>query len=125
MTRGIVICRDDTTAAQAARAMTDRHSRAVIVVAAQGRPVGVVTGSDLLPHIAAGTADAPVTELMHAPLTIGSGATLREAADRMLEHGIHRLVVVDPAAPDEIPLGTIATTDVLAEMAAPGSVWRS
>jgi predicted transcriptional regulator len=125
MTRGIVICRGDTTAAQAARAMTDRHSRAVIVVAAQGRPLGVVTGSDLLPHIAAGTADAPVTELMHEPLTIGSGATLREAADRMLEHGIHRLVVVDPAAPDEIPLGTIATTDVLAEMAAPGSVWLS
>ena len=61
---------------------------------------------------------------MHAPITIGPGATLREAADLMLEHEIHRLVVVDPAAPDAVPLGVVATTDIVAEMAEPGSVWR-
>jgi len=42
----------------------------------------------------------------------------------MLEHEIHRLVVVDPAAPDAVPLGVVATTDIVAEMAEPGSVWR-
>jgi len=125
MTRGIVICRGDTTAAQAARAMTDRRSRELVVCSAEGRALGVVTGSDLLPLIAADKTDVPVTELMHEPLSIARGETLREAADQMLEHAVHRLLVVDPAAPDQIPLGTITTTDVLVEMAAPGSVWRS
>jgi CBS domain-containing protein len=122
MSRGIVVCREGTTAAQAARAMSERRVRALTVVAAQGRPLGIVTGRDLLPLVGGG-ASATVDELMHEPLTIEPGATLREAADRMLQHGIHRLVVVDPATPDAMPLGIVSTADVVAAMAAPGSVW--
>jgi CBS domain-containing protein len=124
MSHGIVVCRDDATARQAARAMTDRRSRSLVVVAADGRPLGVVTGTDLL-ALGRGEVDARrVAELMHAPVTIEPGATLREAADRMLQHEIHRLVVVDPAAPQSVPLGIVSTADLVAEMAQPGSVWR-
>jgi CBS domain-containing protein len=119
MSRGLVVCRENTTVAQAARAMTDRRSRSVVVVAADGRPLGVVTGVDLLQR----AADEPVNELMQRPLTITSSATLREAADMMLERVVHRLVVVDPTAPESMPVGLISTADVVAEMAAPGSVW--
>jgi CBS domain-containing protein len=125
MTRGIVVCRDDTTAGQAARAMTDRRSRALIVVSARGRALGVVTGGDLLPLVETRASDTPLTQLMHEPLTISPDATLREAADSMLKHVVHRLVVVDPLAPDAIPLGIVSTADVVAEMGASGSVWRS
>jgi CBS domain-containing protein len=124
MSHGLVACRDSVTARQAARLMTDRHTRALVVVGADGRPLGIVTGTDLLPLVGADAGDRTVAELMHAPVTIAPGASLREAADLMLEHGIHRLVVVDPDAPDAVPLGIVATTDVAAEMAAPGSVWR-
>jgi CBS domain-containing protein len=124
MSHGIVVCREDATARQAARAMTERHSRSLVVVAADGRPLGVITGTDLL-AIGRGEADAhSVAELMHAPVTVEPGATLREAADRMLEHEIHRLVVVDPATPQSVPLGLVSTADIVAEMAQPGSVWR-
>lgn len=119
MSRGLVVCREDTTVAQAARAMTDRRSRSLVVVAAGGRALGVVTGVDLLQRAAEDT----VAELMRPPLTIGASATLREAADLMLEHVVHRLVVVDPTAPESMPVGLISTADVVAEMAAPGSVW--
>jgi CBS domain-containing protein len=61
---------------------------------------------------------------MHPPLTIGPDATLREAADTMLQHHIHRLIVVDPAYPAGMPLGLISTSDIVIEMAAPGSVWQ-
>jgi CBS domain-containing protein len=123
MSRGIVVCREETTAAQAARAMTERRSRSLVVVSAHGRPLGVVTGADLLPLVGSGSAEVAVAELMNEPLTIAPGATLREAADEMLRRQVHRLVVVDPAEPDAMPLGIVSTADVVAEMAAPGSAW--
>ncbi|HVN62018.1 MAG TPA: CBS domain-containing protein [Gaiellaceae bacterium] len=124
MSHGLVACRDGTTVRQAARVMTERHVRALVVVAADGRPLGVVTGTDLLPLVGADAGNRPVAELMHPPITIGPAASLREAADLLLEHEIHRLVVVDPDDPDAVPLGVVATTDIVAEMAEPGSVWR-
>ena len=124
MSHGLVACRTATTVRQVARVMTARHVRALVIVGEDGRPLGVVTGTDLLPLVDSDAGERLVEELMHAPITIGPEASLREAADLMLEHAIHRLVVVDPRAPESVPLGIIATTDIVAEMAEPGSVWR-
>lgn len=124
MSHGLVACRDGATVRQVARVMTDRHVRAVVVVAANGSPLGVVTGTDLLDLVGTDPDAVTVTQLMHVPIAIDPGATLREAADLMLEHEIHRLIVVDPGAPGSVPLGVVATTDIVAEMAEPGSVWR-
>ena len=125
MSHGVVVCREETTAAQAARAMTERRSRSLVVVSPHGAPRGVVTGADLLPLVAGGGTDTPVRELMHGPLSIAPDASLREAADRMLKEEVHRLVVIDPGARDTIPLGIVSTADLAAEMAEPGSVWRA
>ena len=124
MSWGIVVCAPDTPIAPAARAMTERRSRSLVVVESSGNAVGVLTGHDLL-----GIYDSPglvetVAELMHAPLTIEPEATLREAADLMLKHEVHRLLVVDETG-DGAPLGLISTSDIVAEMAEPGSAWRS
>lgn len=124
MSRGLVVCRADTPLGAAARAMTERHSRSLVVVDQHGRPLGVVTGFDLLPFVMADQSDVTVTSLMHAPVTISAQASLREAADMMLQHHIHRLLVVDPAQPESMPLGLISTSDIVNEMAAPGSVWQ-
>ena len=94
------------------------------MVNTHGRPLGVVTGFDLLPFVIDGNGDALVSVLMRAPIAIGPEASLREAADRMLQEHIHRLVVVDPAHPEGMPLGLISTSDIIMEMAAPGSVWQ-
>ncbi len=122
MSRGLVVCRADTPLGAAARAMTERRSRSIVVVAANGAPLGVVTGSDLLPFISDGEASATVSDIMHAPITIDPAASLRTAADVMLQHHIHRLVVVDPANPDGMPLGLISTSDIVIEMVAPGTL---
>ena len=63
-------------------------------------------------------------EIMHPPVTISPHASLREAADAMITHHIHRLVVVDPQQPMAMPLGIISTSDILIEMAQPGSAWQ-
>jgi len=119
MTHGIVACRAETSMAAAARAMSERRSREVVVVGPHGQPLGVVTGFDLLTYCAGGDPADPVTKRMHTPLTIGPHASLRAAADLMLAHRIHRLLVVDPAEPDGVPLGVISTSDLVVEMAAP------
>lgn len=120
MARGIVACRAETTVAEAARAMSERRTRAVVVVSAHGRPLGVVTGFDLLAYCDGGDPTDLVTTVMHPPLTIGPAATLRAAADHMLANHVHRLLVVDPAEPDSVPLGLISTSDLVVELAPPG-----
>ena len=124
MSRGIVVCRDDTRLDEAARAMTERRSRSVVVVSPRGKALGVVTGYDLLAAAAAGDAGQTVSAVMHAPLAIAPNASLQAAADMMLQRHVHRLLVTDPAFPDGLPLGIICTSDIFIAMGAPGSVWQ-
>jgi CBS domain-containing protein len=125
MSRTMLVCRDATPVADIARGMTDSGYRSAIVVDAIGKPLGVISGLDLLAYCKAeGCGGATAAEVMHPALTIAPGATLREAADKLIEHHHHRLVVVDPEMADSMPLGVISTFDIVAAMAHPGSVWR-
>ena len=126
MSDAFLVCRDKTPVLSAARTMTNIHWRSVIVVDAVGRPVGVVTGRDLL-RFADNGADETVTvrDVMHPSLTtIDIQASLHEAANLMIRNHQHRLIVTDKNEPDHFPLGIISSTDILAEMARPGSVWQ-
>lgn len=122
MSRGFLICREGTTIAAAARSMQQRRSRSLVVVAADGTAVGIVTGRDLLPLPSGAVEASTVDLLMHTPFTIAPTASLREAADRMLGLEVHRLLVV--AEGDTVPLGLISTTDIVAEMAGPSGPWQ-
>lgn len=126
MSDAILVCRDKTPVASVARAMTDAHYRSVLVVDPKGKPVGVVSEKDLIPLIKNGTVEnLTVVEVMHAVLTVDVHASLREAADLMIQHHHHRVVVVDRNDPDAFPLGIVSSFDIVAEMARPGSVWQS
>jgi CBS domain-containing protein len=125
MSDAILVCRGKTPVASAARAMTSARWRSVLVVDAKGKVLGVVSGHDLLKFV--GTAvdeKAIVRDVMHPALTIDIGASLREAADKMIQNHHHRLVVVDKENPDAFPLGVISSFDIVAEMARPDSVWQ-
>ena len=62
-------------------------------------------------------------DVMHPALTIESTASLRQAADKMIEHHHHRLVVVDPTEPEAVPVGVLSSYDIVDALARPGSVW--
>ena len=124
MSRGIVVCRETTSISGAARAMRERRSRSVVVVNSHGRPLGVVTGFDLLPYCGDGDDSQPVSAVMHPPCTIHPEASLRDAANLLLSEHTQRLLVVDPAEPDSMPLGLISSSEIVIEMAAPGTVWK-
>ncbi len=125
MSDAILVCRGKTSAASAARAMTSAGWRSVLVVDAKGKILGVVSGHDLLRFVKEGTAEKMIVrDVMHPALTIDIHASLREAADIMIQNHYHRLVVVDKENPDTFPLGAISTFDIVAEMARPDSVWQ-
>ncbi len=125
MSDAILVCRGKTPVASAARAMTSSGWRSVLVVDAKGKVLGVVSGHDLLRFVQNGVDESLVIrDVMHPALTIDINASLREAAEKMIQHHYHRLVVVDAEDPDAFPLGAISTFDIVAEMARPDSVWQ-
>ena len=125
MTSAILICRDKTPITSAAKAMINTDLRSILVVNRIGHQLGAISGIDLLNSFREkDVSDKTVSDLMVTTLTIQESASLREAADQMIEHHHHRLVVVDPDEPEAMPLGIISSYDIVAEMAKPGSVWQ-
>ena len=125
MSDAILVCRGKTPVVSAARAMTSAGWRSVLVVDAKGKTLGVVSGQDLLKFVHDGVDEnLIVRDVMHPALTIDIHASLREAADKMIQNHYHRLIVIDKEDPDAFPLGAISTFDIVAEMARPDSVWQ-
>jgi CBS domain-containing protein len=125
MSDSILVCRGKTPVTSAARTMTQAGWRSVLVVDAKGKTLGVVSGRDLLRFVKDGVDEKLIVrDVMHPALTIDINASLREAADKMIQHHHHRLVVIDKHDPEAFPLGIISTFDIVAEMAKPDSVWQ-
>jgi len=127
MSDAILVCRENTPLPLAARAMTQTRWRSVVVVDAVGSPLGVVSGLDFLPFCNdnGGCNGKTVSDIMHPALSIPMNASLREAADKLIENHYHRLIVIDQDHPEAFPLGVISSFDIVAEMAQPGSVWQA
>ncbi|MBK9209595.1 MAG: CBS domain-containing protein [Anaerolineales bacterium] len=125
MSHAILVCRGKTPVASAARAMTSAGWRSVLVVDIKGKILGVVSGYDLLRFVKEGVDEnLVVRDVMHPALTIDRQASLREAADMLIQNHHHRLVVIDKDDPDSFPIGALSTFDIVAEMARPDSVWQ-
>ena len=126
MSDTFLVCREDNTVLSAARTMTQSGWRSIIVVNSRGKLQGVITGRDLV-SLAGRTIDPnlKVSELTNRNLiTTDINSSLQEAADIMIQHHCHRVIVVDRNDPDSFPLGVISSFDIVAAMARPGSVWQ-
>lgn len=99
-----------TPLSEAAGVMLDNEIGSVLVVE-DDRIAGIVTTTDFVRLVADGsTTGAPVEAAMTTDIvTADPQDSIREAADTMLEHGIHHLPVVDESAG---VVGMITTTDL-------------
>ncbi len=105
---------DTTTVHEAARYLRDRGVRAVGVLDAVGRLVGVVSQSDISDKVAAENkcpAWMRVSEIMSTALvTVSPEMSLEECSRLMDKHGIYHLLVMDNAGSFR---GMISVTDLL------------
>jgi CBS domain-containing protein len=111
----------DAPVNDAALTMADAHVSGLPVVDRAGRLIGVISTTDII----AAEEEAPesrvalfesssVRDLMTSrPITIGSDATIKEAAQQLLYSDVHRLFVVD----GERLVGVISTTDIVRAVA--------
>jgi len=109
--RSIVSIDSKAKAKEAARLMVDRRIGSLIANR-DGLPFGIVTERDMVKIVAAGMDPAKLTvaDVMTAPLvTVESTAPISDAARRMVEKQVKRLVVID----HEKIVGIVSQTDLV------------
>ncbi len=120
---GIMTCRLDCSLGQVARMLAERQVHSLFVIDRNNNPVGVITDFDLLAgEWLSRDAESLIAmrgmtagELMSSPVEmINADAPASEAARRMREEEIRRLLVCDNGK----PVGVISISDFIIELAA-------
>jgi len=120
--KGVIFCKPDTPLQEVVRVMADTEIHAIMVAEHEGEPpVGVVSHTDAIAHYGEDMTAIQAHEVMtHAVISISEDAAVEEAARKLLESHIHRLLVVSK---DGEPLGILSTTDIIREMRGARWVW--
>jgi signal-transduction protein with cAMP-binding, CBS, and nucleotidyltransferase domain len=112
MTRRLVSIGAEDTVTEAARVMNRMRIHSVLI--GHGNEFsGIITDLDIISRVVSKGLDpgrVKVREVMTSPLlTIGEGATIEEAAKKMREKGVRRLLVES----DDRKVGMIAESDIV------------
>jgi len=121
MTPNPMSIRGNATVEDAIRCLADKGISGLVVIGDEGRPLGVLTASDLLIHQRAklGTGareDKPVSVkdiMTPAVFSVRLHTPASEVIDQMTSLNVHRLFVVDDS---ETVVGVISALDVLRRM---------
>lgn len=112
MTQSVQTITPEVTAREVATLFARHNIGSVVVVEPEtNEPLGIVTESDVLREVAAGAdvESRQAASFLTSPLvTIPTDADIHAAADRMKEHSIRRLPVIE----DGTLLGILTTTDL-------------
>jgi len=120
--KGVIFCKPDTPLQEVVRVMADTEIHAIMVAEREGEPpVGVISHTDAIAHYGEDLTAIQACDAMTANVvSISEGATMEEAARKLLESNIHRLLVVSEVGK---PLGILSTTDIVREMRGTRWVW--
>ncbi len=98
MSKNVVTVEPTTSAFEASRQMKERGIGSLIVVDSRGKPVGIVTETDIIYKVVAEkkSHETSVKDIMTEDLkTIKMDETIEKASRVMAAHRIRRLVVTD------------------------------
>jgi CBS domain-containing protein len=118
MHQGVITCHPDTSIEEVARTMDAKDISALVVVDDAGDAVGVISRTDLvnarfiqpyLKHWVGMTAEHLMTK---GVINISPEATVEEAARKMNEKKIHRLVITEEQSGHVRPIGILSVTDL-------------
>ena len=118
MHRDVITCHPETPIMEVARIMDDRDISALVVVNDSGDAVGVISRTDLvnarfiqpyLKHWVGMSAEHLMTKSV---IGISPEATIDEAAKKIRENKIHRLIVTEESSGRVRPIGILSVTDL-------------
>ena len=119
MTKDVICVNIDKPIKDIVKLLTDKGVSGVVVVDFAGDMVGVISAMDVFKLIEGSSfkEDLGRAEEVMTPFTISISpdGTLLEAANIMLERGVHRLVVTS-APGRKKPVGLLSSTDILREI---------
>jgi CBS domain-containing protein len=120
--KGVIFCKPETPLQEVVRVMADTEIHAIMVAEQEGAPpVGVVSHVDAIAHYGEDLVAVEARDVMTSTVvSVSEQATVKEAAERLLESNIHRLLVVNDSGE---PLGILSTTDIVREMRGARWVW--
>lgn len=120
--KGVIFCKPDTPLQEMVRVMADTEIHAIMVAEREGEPpVGVISHTDAVAHYGEDLTAVHAHDVMTADVvSVSEDATVAEAAKKLLETHIHRLLVVSKG---NKPLGILSTTDIIREMRGTRWVW--
>jgi predicted transcriptional regulator len=120
--KGVIFCKPETPLQEVVRVMADTEIHAIMVAEREGAPpLGVVSHMDTISHYGEDLTAIEARDVMtSAVISIREQASVKDAAKKLLESDIHRLLVVGD---DDTPLGILSTTDIIREMRGARWVW--
>ena len=104
----------DTLVEDAAQVLLENDVGSVLVVDGEGGLEGILTRTDFVEIVAKSQPKAQTTVSKYMTddvITTDAGASIRDVADVMMEHGFHHVPVVDE---DDRVVGMLTTTDLAA-----------
>ena len=118
MCRGVVTCRVDGTADEAARIMLDNDVSALVVVDERLDACGVISKTDLIGFYGKELSQITAENIMTSEIfTVSPDTAVCEAVQLMLEHRIHQLVIVTQGRAHRRPVAIFTSGDAVALMA--------
>jgi len=123
MHHGVMTCRRDTPIQDVARCMADNDVSALVVVNDDEHMIGLISRTDLInarlyeqywKHWRGLTAGhIMVTDVV----VVNKQESMQVASKLMMEHHIHRVVVVEQQSSGQKPVGVLSVTDVVRDIA--------
>lgn len=129
MHKGLITCPPTTSLGQVATLLTEHHVHALLIAEQADKPIGIISDFDLLVGEWLSVDEESLNtmrnmtarDLMTIPIeTVDAGTPVDEAANRMAEKSIHRMLVTEAGK----PVGIISISNFVASIAAQEPVKR-
>jgi CBS domain-containing protein len=117
---GVYSCVEEDTLLEVSRRMVAEDVSALVVLDQGGSLAGVISHTDLVQAALeddSWTLHSVASRMSREVVTVTPDATLAEVGRLLLEHCIHRIVVVDGGEGDQkVPVAVIASSDLVYHM---------
>ena len=117
MTRGVITVPLDIPVKEVAYLMANQHVSGISVIDHTGEIVGVISEMDMLKTVNdESLLDGPVESIMNYYVqSVKPTTSLKVAAEMMMEHGFHRLMVLSESGvgASNRPIGILSASDIV------------